>query len=165
MSALGGFPLALHKTVEKELQTWKSLGVQCVFVFNGLDFGKKEYRVQSQPASARSFEQAWELYDQQQADQVVDAFSNAGMLFYRSPSLSPTSPRLPTTLAELHANLSRLLSQSRASPRIPPTHTDPYHPSGTPPPETLYRFLQRILTQMGVSFMVAPYSSVAQVSH
>lgn len=161
LGALGGFPLALHKTVEKELQTWKSLGVRCIFVFNGLDFGKKEYRVQSQPAPARSFEQAWELYDQQQADQVVDAFSNAGMLFYRSP---PISPRQPTSLTELFANRSKLLS-IQSPPRIPPTHTDPYHPSGTPPPENLYSFLQRILTQMGVSFMVAPYSSVAQVSY
>ncbi|CAI7584445.1 unnamed protein product [Penicillium glandicola] len=111
LGALGGFPFALRTNIEKELQTFKNLGVTTVFVFNGLEFGKKEQR--AQPAASRSFEQAWELYDQQQADQVVDAFSSAG----------------------------------------------------TPPPETLFKFLQRILTQNGVEFIVAPYSAVAQLSY
>ncbi|CEJ58619.1 Putative XPG I-region protein [Penicillium brasilianum] len=113
LGALGGFPFALKANIEKELQTFKSLGVGCIFVFNGLDFGKKDEKPRNQSAMARSFEQAWELYDQQQADQVVDAFSNAG----------------------------------------------------TPPPETLYKFLQRILSQNGVSFMVAPYSACAQLAY
>lgn len=152
LGALGGFPFALKNNIEKELQTFKNLGVGCVFVFNGLDFGKKEYRTQTRPTSMRSFEQAWELYDQQQADQVVDAFSNAGMLFYRSPQFAR---RWPTSLPTVH---------SYRSPRpIPPTHADPYHPSGTPPPETLYKFLQRILSQNGISFIVAPYCAAAQV--
>ncbi|CAG8268272.1 unnamed protein product [Penicillium olsonii] len=109
LGALGGFPFALRANIEKELQVLKNLGVSCIFVFNGLEFGKKEQRARSQ--SSRSFEQAWDLYDQQQADQVVDAFSSAG----------------------------------------------------TPPPETLFRFLQRILVQNGVQFMVAPYSAAAQL--
>ncbi|EPS32503.1 hypothetical protein PDE_07463 [Penicillium oxalicum 114-2] len=113
LGALGGFPFALKANIERELQTFKSLGVTCVFVFNGLDFGKKDEKPRNQAAMVRSFEQAWELYDQQQADQVVDAFSNAG----------------------------------------------------TPPPETLYKFLQRILSQNGVSFMVAPYSACAQLAY
>lgn len=50
----------------------------CLFVFNGLEFGKKDQRPHVQTESLRAFEQAWELYDQQQADQVVDAFSGAG---------------------------------------------------------------------------------------
>ncbi|KAF7720277.1 XPG/Rad2 endonuclease family protein [Penicillium ucsense] len=111
LGALGGFPFALKANIERELQTYKNLGVTCVFVFNGLDFGKKDEKPRNQAAMVRSFEQAWELYDQQQADQVVDAFSNAG----------------------------------------------------TPPPETLYKFLQRILYQNGVAFMVAPYSACAQL--
>ncbi|KAJ5546330.1 hypothetical protein N7494_003915 [Penicillium frequentans] len=113
LGALGGFPFALRSNIEKELQALKNLNIGCVFVFNGLEFGKRDHRIQTQPASVRSFEQAWELYDQQQADQVVDAFSNAG----------------------------------------------------TPPPETLFKFLTRILSQNGVSFMVAPYSAVAQLSY
>ncbi|QQK44121.1 Posttranscriptional regulation nuclease (Mkt1), putative [Penicillium digitatum] len=111
LGALGGFPFALKAIIEKELQTIKNLGVATIFVFNGLDFGKKENR--AQPAASRSFEQAWDLYDQQQADQVVDAFSSAG----------------------------------------------------TPPPEIFYRFLQRILTQNDVEFIVAPYSAAAQLSY
>jgi len=78
--ALGGFPFALKSNIERELQTFKNLGIGCVFVFNGLDFGKREPRPHVRAESIRAFEQAWELYDQQQADQVVDAFSSAGTL-------------------------------------------------------------------------------------
>ncbi|KAL2011533.1 hypothetical protein VTN00DRAFT_4251 [Thermoascus crustaceus] len=111
--ALGGFPFALKSNIERELQTFKNLGIGCVFVFNGLDFGKREHRPHVRAESARAFEQAWELYDQQQADQVVDAFSSAGTL----------------------------------------------------EPEFLYRFLQRILHENGVEFLVAPYSAAAQLSY
>ncbi|RHZ70405.1 hypothetical protein CDV55_107926 [Aspergillus turcosus] len=111
--ALGGFPFALKTNIERELQSFKELGVACLFVFNGLEFGKKDQRPHVQTESLRAFEQAWELYDQQQADQVVDAFSGAG----------------------------------------------------TPKPESLYRFLQRILYQNGVDFIVAPYSAAAQLAY
>jgi hypothetical protein len=76
--ALGGFPFALRNNIEQELQTFKNLGIACVFVFDGLEFGKREPQAQARAERARAFEQAWDLYDQQQADQVVDAFSNAG---------------------------------------------------------------------------------------
>ncbi|KAE8148945.1 PIN domain-like protein [Aspergillus avenaceus] len=109
--ALGGFPFALRNNIERELQVFKDLGVSCIFVFNGLDFGTKNQRPHVSPESVRAFEQAWDLYDQQQADQVVDAFSGAG----------------------------------------------------TPKPESLYRFLQRILYSNGVEYIVAPYSAAAQV--
>ncbi|CAK47273.1 hypothetical protein CBS115989_334 [Aspergillus niger] len=111
--ALGGFPFALKSNIERELKAYKDLGVACIFVFNGLDFGKKDQRPHVQQESVRAFEQAWDLYDQQQADQVVDAFSSAG----------------------------------------------------TPRPESLYRFLQRILLQHGVDYIVAPYSAAAQLSY
>ncbi|KGQ01780.1 hypothetical protein PAAG_11503 [Paracoccidioides lutzii Pb01] len=76
--ALGGFPFSLKANIEKELQALKNAGITCVFVFNGLDFGKREPDFSTQADSTRALQQAWELYDQQQADQVVDAFSSAG---------------------------------------------------------------------------------------
>ncbi|QGA18185.1 hypothetical protein EYB26_005869 [Talaromyces marneffei] len=90
--ALGGFPFALRANIERELKELKELGIGCIFVFDGLQFGVEDsqnrVRTDSRRAdSARAFEQAWDLYDQQQADQVVDAFSNAGnpepVEFYR----------------------------------------------------------------------------------
>ncbi|CAI7675204.1 unnamed protein product [Penicillium palitans] len=151
LGALGGFPFALRANIEKELQTFKNLGVGTIFVFNGLDFGKKEHR--TQPAASRSFEQAWDLYDQQQADQVVDAFSSAGMiphyLYYElSPVTDPSSP-----YRYYFTQRSFLLP------------ADTTKPSGTPAPETLFKFLQRILAQNGVEFIVAPYSAAAQLSY
>lgn len=150
LGALGGFPFALRTNIEKELQTFKNLGVATIFVFNGLEFGKKEHR--TQPAASRSFEQAWDLYDQQQADQVVDAFSSAGMTtYYPYFNLSPVTD--PWGFYRYYW-----------SQRSFPTPADTTEPSGTPPPETLFKFLQRILTQNGVEFIVAPYSAAAQVS-
>jgi hypothetical protein len=78
--ALGGFPFALKANIERELHALKGLGIGCVFVFDGLEFGRREPQSQARAEQGRAFEQAWELYDQQQADQVVDAFSNAGTL-------------------------------------------------------------------------------------
>ncbi|KAJ5327329.1 XPG N-terminal [Penicillium brevicompactum] len=149
LGALGGFPFALRANIEKEIHAFQSLGVGCIFVFNGLDFGKKEQR--AQPQASRSFEQAWDLYDQQQADQVVDAFSSAGM----SPLSSPPSDHLVTGLASLH-QLHRNLTS-------PPTSADTSNAPGTPPPETLFRFFQRILAQNDIEFIVAPYSAAAQL--
>lgn len=153
LGALGGFPFALRSNIEKELQTFKNLGVGCIFVFNGLEFGKKDNHTAPQSAS-RSYAQAWELYDQQQADRVVDAFSNAGMM--TTLLLEPASQwtNLPPAMLPYH-----FWSQQAM---IPGTDYD-YREPGTPPPETLYKFLQRILNQNGVSFMVAPYSAAAQV--
>ncbi|OQE10366.1 hypothetical protein PENVUL_c004G00644 [Penicillium vulpinum] len=141
LGALGGFPFALRANIEKELQTFKNLGVATIFVFNGLEFGKKEQR--AQPAASRSFEQAWDLYDQQQADQVVDAFSSAGMITYYpyftiSPVLDP-----------------RGFYRFRLTQRSFPVHADTTKTPGTPPPETLFKFLQRILTQNGVEFILS----------
>jgi hypothetical protein len=109
--ALGGFPFALKSNIERDLQAFRDLGIGCVFVFNGLEFGNREERPRIHPESVRAFEKAWEFYDRKQADQVVDAFSGAG----------------------------------------------------TSQPESLYRFLQRILHHNGVDFIQAPYSAAAQV--
>ncbi|KAK2767003.1 hypothetical protein FQN54_006320 [Arachnomyces sp. PD_36] len=111
--ALGGFPFALKANIEKEIQALNDLDITCVFVFSGLDFGKKEHNFAAQNESSRALDQAWNFYDQQQADQVVDAFSAAG----------------------------------------------------SAKPETLYRFLQRILAEQKVDFMVAPYSAAAQLAY
>ncbi|KAJ5496742.1 DNA repair protein (XPGC) [Penicillium fimorum] len=151
LGALGGFPFALRTNIEKELQTFKNLGVATIFVFNGLEFGKKEQR--TQPAASRSFEQAWDLYDQQQADQVVDAFSSAGMITYY--------PYLHISPVVDFAGLYRFHCAQPSFPTIADTTDSP----GTPPPETLFKFLQRILTQNGVEFIVAPYSAAAQLSY
>ncbi|KAJ5558555.1 XPG N-terminal, partial [Penicillium sp. DV-2018c] len=149
LGALGGFPFALRANIEKELQTFKNLGVGCIFVFNGLTFGKREQR--AQPAASRSFQQAWDLYDQQQADQVVDAFSSAGMI---------TDPVYHVTPILDDFGWSYYYWTQQDDP-----FADTRVLSGTPPPETLFRFLQRILFQNGVEFIVAPYSAVAELSY
>lgn len=76
--ALGGFPFALKSHIEREIQALKNAGITPVFVFDGLEIGKPEPDIVAQNQSTRALDQAWEYYDQQQADQVVDAFSNAG---------------------------------------------------------------------------------------
>lgn len=82
--ALGGFPFALRANIERELNALKELGVSPLFVFDGLQVGRPAPDSPSHAQSTRAVEQAWGLYDQQQADQVVDAFSNAGTGFPRN---------------------------------------------------------------------------------
>ncbi|OAL71144.1 hypothetical protein A7D00_4807 [Trichophyton violaceum] len=76
--ALGGFPFALQANITRELQTLKAADVTPVFVFDGLDAGKPYPDFSAQAENTKALNQAWEYYDQQQADQVVDAFSGAG---------------------------------------------------------------------------------------
>ncbi|KAJ5893497.1 hypothetical protein N7495_005188 [Penicillium taxi] len=154
LGALGGFPFALKKAIEKELSTFKSFGISLVFVFNGLQFGKQDRHNKPFPVSALAFEQAWELYDAQQADQVVDAFCNAGM-----------GPHLSVHACEVWSNTPPAFNEWNWPFREYDGSTDVVCDSGTPPPETLYKFLQRILFQNGVQFMVAPYSAAAQLSY
>ncbi|KAM5473767.1 hypothetical protein MferCBS49748_000731 [Microsporum ferrugineum] len=111
--ALGGFPFALQANITRELQALKAADVTPVFVFDGLDAGKPYPDFSAQAENTKALNQAWEYYDQQQADQVVDAFSGAGS-----------------------------------------TH-----------PESLYRFLQRILQGEGINFIVAPYAASAQLAY
>ena len=128
--ALGGFPFALKSNIEREIQALKTLGITCVFVFSGLEFGKKEHSFAAQAESARALDQAWNFYDQQQAEQVVDAFSAAGW----------------SRICLATESLLTLI------------------PLGSAKPDSLFKFLQRILHEQGVEFMVAPYSAAAQVS-
>lgn len=112
MTALGGLPFSLKANIERELDVFKANDVTLVFVFEGLNFGAQAQAGGPRPP-VNKLDHAWELYDTQQADQVVDAFSN----------------------------------------------------SGTVDPKTLYRFLQTILEDRGIDWMVAPYSASAQLSY
>lgn len=80
LGALGGFPFALKANIERELENLRGLGVTLLFVFDGLEVGKPVSDVAVRAQTARAFGQAWELYDSGHADQVVDAFSNAGTI-------------------------------------------------------------------------------------
>ncbi|EZF76031.1 hypothetical protein H105_02563 [Trichophyton soudanense CBS 452.61] len=111
--ALGGFPFALQANITRELQTLKAADVTPVFVFDGLDAGKPYPDFSAQAENTKALNQAWEYYDQQQADQVVDAFSGAGSAH----------------------------------------------------PESLYKFLQRILQGEGINFIVSPYAASAQLAY
>ncbi|KAK2744408.1 hypothetical protein FQN57_004305 [Myotisia sp. PD_48] len=76
--ALGGFPFALRANIEREIRALKAMGIRLVFVFDGLKPGKPDHDLSAQTQNVRALEQAWEYYDQQQAAQVVDAFSSSG---------------------------------------------------------------------------------------
>lgn len=80
LTALGGHPFSIRAWIEKDLAGLKTYGITCIFVFDGLDFGKQDNTSSSQTKSALAHENAWGLYDQQHAEQVVEAFSNAGMM-------------------------------------------------------------------------------------
>lgn len=78
LNGLGGFPFALKNIIEKALADLKASDITPVFVFNGLDFGKQDLAISQHAAAGRAHDQAWALYDDQQADKVVAAFTSAG---------------------------------------------------------------------------------------
>ena len=78
LSALGGFPLALKNHVEHELKVLRALRITPLFVFSGMDFAVREKPLKQLREAAKRNSHAWELYNQHEAIQAVDAFGNSG---------------------------------------------------------------------------------------
>ncbi|KAI9763500.1 MAG: hypothetical protein M1835_007801, partial [Candelina submexicana] len=78
LSALGGFPFSMKRTIEDDLEILQTLRITPIFFFNGIDVGNKDLLLKDLSDAAQSNAQAWEMYDQHQAQQAVDTFGNSG---------------------------------------------------------------------------------------
>lgn len=78
LSALGGFPFALKSHIENELEHMQTAGFTPLFVFNGLDVGKKDQSGRREAEAAAANLRAWELYDQHQPVKAVETFGDSG---------------------------------------------------------------------------------------
>lgn len=128
LHALGGFPYALKKLVEEDVQYLKKLDISLVFVFNGLDFRNREQPASQSSANRKAHEDGWQHYLGGDPDKTVTDFG-------RASKKHKVPPNGGLSLTELRAY----------------------------PVEMLYKYLQKLLLDQKVEFMVAPYSAAAQV--
>ena len=136
LSALGGFPLALETRIVKELREIQSCGAKLYFVFNGLDWGIKDDQFAISIASARQNATAFDIYENDRAKEAIGVFRESGLI--------PFGPFGPLGIANSRFGALTL-------------------EAGAPTPAALVPFLKKILHENDIPFIVAPYSSLAQV--
>lgn len=81
LAALGGLPFALRAYVEDEFSTLQAHNIRPLFIFNGLNVGRKHAVFQHGESVSVVIEKAWDLYNQKDAQKAVDTFGSSGMLF------------------------------------------------------------------------------------
>ncbi|EKG16520.1 DNA repair protein [Macrophomina phaseolina MS6] len=77
LPALGGLPFSMKRLVDDDLQRWKNHKIQPLFVFNGLDIGRREKLFRTSDEASRVTAEAWELYNQSEAERAVTTFGEA----------------------------------------------------------------------------------------
>ena len=78
LSALGGLPFSFQKHIQAELDVLHKNGVKPVFVFSGLDVGKRYSPFALGDAVASLNTVAWDLYNRHEAQDAVENFGNSG---------------------------------------------------------------------------------------
>ncbi|KAI9718407.1 MAG: hypothetical protein M1812_004128 [Candelaria pacifica] len=78
LSALGGFPFSMKRAIEDDLDALQTHRITPIFFFSGIDVGNKDLLLKDLGDAALSNAQAWEMYDQHQAQQAVETFGNSG---------------------------------------------------------------------------------------
>ena len=78
LSALGGFPYGLGSDIIRQLKSLQSVGIQTHFVFNGLDHDVKDDPFGPSLATANLNTEAFNLYEQEQADKGIEKFKKSG---------------------------------------------------------------------------------------
>lgn len=109
--ALGPTPFGLKSAIKASINVWRQKGIEPLFVFSGLEVGKREAAFAASEEAARINANAWNLYYNNDADASVTAFG-------KSDAVTP---------------------------------------------ESLFRYLQVVLREENVDFLVAPYGAWAQV--
>lgn len=104
LTALGGLPFSLHKRVDQDLQHFEELGMEPVFVFNGLDLACKDKAsvIRESRKAENTVKQAWSIYDEGHADESVKAFGKLCKCRCRQPhSFAPAYIRQLCTEASI----------------------------------------------------------------
>jgi hypothetical protein len=78
LPALGGLPFGLRAVIQKTLTIWKERNITPVFVFSGLDVGKRDPTFITEERGAQINAQAWGFYDAAASVQAVDTFAKSG---------------------------------------------------------------------------------------
>lgn len=97
LSALGGFPFSIKTAIEDDLESLQAARITPIFFFGGIEVGNKDTLLKDLSHAAILNAQAWDLYDQHEAQQAVDTFGNSGGILspcVQSCSLSNMCGRL-----------------------------------------------------------------------
>lgn len=78
LSALGGLPFGLAKQIKTELQALAAADITPIFIFRGLGTTSQSAKFKEASDVAIANADAWELYNQHQAERAVDTFGNSG---------------------------------------------------------------------------------------
>lgn len=109
--ALGPIPFGLRSVVRNTIAVWRSYDIKPVFIFSGLDVGKRDTSFTASEEAARINSQAWSLYYSNDASTSVNTFGKSEAVI----------------------------------------------------PEDLFRYLQKVLREEGIDWLVAPYGAWPQV--
>lgn len=77
LPALGGLPFGMKRHVESDIERFKTYKIQPIFIFSGLDFGKKEDVFRQSQEAAVTNANAWDLYNHHEAEKAVAMFGES----------------------------------------------------------------------------------------
>jgi hypothetical protein len=80
LPALGGLPFGLKYVIQQTLDAWKKHEITPVFIFSGLDVGKRDPKFITAEEGARTNAQAWAYYDGNQGEAAVKTFAESSLV-------------------------------------------------------------------------------------
>lgn len=78
LAALGGIPFGLTEQIKSELRALQDANITPIFVFKGLETGRRSVQYKEANDVALANAEAWDLYSQHQAERAVETFGNSG---------------------------------------------------------------------------------------
>ncbi|KAF7727595.1 hypothetical protein EC973_007356 [Apophysomyces ossiformis] len=78
VAAMGGMPLNLRQSIEKELAAFKANHIQPIFVFPGLSITRKDKPFSSEDNRPAYRATAWDLYDKGKVELAMNSWSSSG---------------------------------------------------------------------------------------
>ncbi|KAI9262057.1 PIN domain-like protein [Sporodiniella umbellata] len=77
---MGGLPLRLKESIEKELAQFKSNGITPIFVFPGLSILRKDKPFSKEDARPSQRATGWEFYDKGKVDLAMSNWASSGSI-------------------------------------------------------------------------------------
>ncbi|KAG2214324.1 hypothetical protein INT47_000880 [Mucor saturninus] len=80
VTAMGGLPLRLVETLEKELEGFKSSGIQPIFVFSGLSIIRKDKPFSTEDTRPSHRAAGWDFYDRGKVDLAMSNWASSSAI-------------------------------------------------------------------------------------
>ncbi|KAI9467964.1 MAG: PIN domain-like protein [Benjaminiella poitrasii] len=80
IAAIGGLPLRLVACIEKELEGFKSSGIQPIFVFSGLSILRKDRPFSTEDTRPSHRATAWDFYDRGKLDLAMSNWASSSSI-------------------------------------------------------------------------------------